>query len=113
MTSAYKRLIIKRKSEKARLRATRGWVTRHAAMAARQPSPEDEWQRERRKAVLMKIITITDPRSGETIRLQLWNGRGARVNQISVRTKGKPWKALGRTRLADSLAKFLTSAERP
>jgi len=107
MSSAYKRRIIKRMSEKARTRAINGWVVRHAEMATRPLSEEEEWERARRKDVLMKIVTITDPRTGETNRLQIWNGRGAAVNQVSVMANGKPWKTLGRTRLAESLARFL------
>ena len=64
----------------------------------------DQYERERRKNILLKIITISDPRTGETNRLQIWNGRGAAVNQVCVFVNGKAWKPMGRSRLAKALA---------
>lgn len=71
------------------------------------PDEESQYQRMRRENVLMKIITVTDPRTGETNRLQVWNGRTARVNQVAVIVNGRPWKNLGKTRLAKGLAEAI------
>lgn len=56
----------------------------------------------------MKIVTVTDPRTGETSRLTIWNGKGARVDQVNIQANGKPWKSMGVTRLSKSLAKLLS-----